>query len=255
MSRFPRVDTRGYVRSPRWGVPYRVDMADLAHDLDRFYKILHRRTCACEPRTFDECHGRMIWPKHGIYFIYENGELRMDGSHRVVRVGIASVLWRRIQQHRGTANGGNHRSSAFRKQVGRAILVQRPELSIASWDSPRAHSTPETRRREVPLEQEVSRVMQSMSLLYFEPDAKLPRDQAVFIEAHAIALLSRACIERLESPSKTWLGNWSPIERVAHGGLWNSDHVGSQYDPAFLDALDQLMRTHSKSSRSTIGRS
>ena len=73
----------------------------------------------------------------GVYFFFEDREVRGDGSSRVVRVGThaltatskATTLWGRLRQQRGHLAGrdpgsGNHRASVFRRRVG-AALIQR----------------------------------------------------------------------------------------------------------------------------------
>jgi hypothetical protein len=76
------------------------------------------------PRLPRKCHGADDWPREGVYFLFETGEVRADGRDRVVRLGThaltatsQAVLWGRLRQHRGHvagthADGGNHRASA-----------------------------------------------------------------------------------------------------------------------------------------------
>ena len=83
-------------------------------------------------RTLARSSGRMDWPYRGVYFFFENGEMRSGSGRgpRVVRVGThglkigtKSSLWTRLRTHRGaTASGrGNHRGSIFRLLVGEAL--------------------------------------------------------------------------------------------------------------------------------------
>ena len=60
------------------------------------------------PRRLADSHGSDGWPRHGVYFFYEPGETRADGTDRVVRVGTHALtatsqatLWGRLRQHRG----------------------------------------------------------------------------------------------------------------------------------------------------------
>ena len=91
--------------------------------LDHFYELL------------GELEGGLGWPKRGVYFFFEPGELREDGrtprGDRVgthgLKAGSRSTLWGRLRQHRGSlggelAGGGNHRGSVFRLHVGSALL-------------------------------------------------------------------------------------------------------------------------------------
>ena len=78
-------------------------------DLDRLYGLLAElRERLGGYKYLRDCNGRMSWPKRGVYFIFEDGELREDGhTPRVVRVGTHAVsagsrttLWNRLSQHR-----------------------------------------------------------------------------------------------------------------------------------------------------------
>jgi hypothetical protein len=61
------------------------------------------------------------------------------------------------------------------------------------------------------------------------------------IERNSIALLSNYRKPRLDAASQNWLGHHCNRERVRESGLWNSNHVDEQYDPAFLDRLEHLL--------------
>ena len=62
-----------------------------------------------------------------------------------------------------------------------------------------------------------------------------------YIERNTIALLSNFDKPSLDPPSRNWLGLWCSRKRVRASGLWNSNHVSEDYDPAFLDTLDRLV--------------
>src|SRR5262245_42103503 len=116
------------------------------YDLDRLHAILgDLRNRLGGFRTLSESHGRMVWPARGVYFFFEPGEFREDGSTpRVVRVGTHAVpsgsqtkLSSRLSQHRGhltgtLPGGGNHRGSIFRLHVGTALLNANPERYAAA---------------------------------------------------------------------------------------------------------------------------
>src|SRR6476620_8958895 len=103
---------------------------DRLTDLGQFYEIFHRldKTIGGSHRL-TECSGKMPWPSHGVYFFFEDGEVRSDSGvgPRVVRVGTHALtatsrttLWNRLSQHRGVTKtgAGNHRGSIFRLIVG-----------------------------------------------------------------------------------------------------------------------------------------
>ncbi len=218
--------------------------------LQRFYSILAALVERQGVRILGECSGRLSWPRRGVYFFMENGENRTDTGTglRIVRVGThalksgsATQLWTRLSQHRGQnkSGGGNHRGSIFRLIVGAALTGQRG-YEYSTWGvgstAPR-----EIRASEFPLECEVSRVIGAMPFLWVgvddEPGASSLRG---YIERNAIALLSNFSRPPLDPPSAGWLGHHSDRERVRKSGLWNSNHVEENYDPAFLDRLEQL---------------
>ena len=104
-------------------------------DADEFYRILDQLAARLGgPRRLRDCTGSSGCPPQGVYFFYEDGENRADGSRRVVRVGTHALtatskatLWGRLRQHRGqlagrNPGGGNHRASVFRRHVGAALI-------------------------------------------------------------------------------------------------------------------------------------
>lgn len=202
-------------------------------------------------RRLKDCGGRLAWPRRGIYFFQERGELRAGPGEelRIVRVGTHALkagsrttLWNRLSQHKGTnrSGGGNHRGSIFRLIVGTAIM-QRDDLKFPTWGS--GSSAPrEVCDSEVPLEQQVSRTIGEMPFLWLaiedDPGAASLRG---YIERNSIALLSNFGRHPIDPPSPGWLGHHSNRDRVRSSGLWNQNHVDEAYDPAFLDILSRLV--------------
>jgi hypothetical protein len=98
-------------------------IARLAH-LQRFYDLIDvlRRRLGGE-RTLADVQACHDLPRRGVYFFFEQSEVRSDSGYgsRIVRVGTHalhagswSTLRQRLEQHRGTlADGGNHRGSIF----------------------------------------------------------------------------------------------------------------------------------------------
>jgi hypothetical protein len=229
-----------------------VTAARRAH-LDSFYRLLAdlaRREHG--PRRLASCTGRDGWPRHGVYFFFEDGEIRVDGTSRVVRVGTHALrptdqttLWGRLRQHRGriggrNPGGGNHRASIFRRHVGTA-LIQRDHLPGAlldSWAS--SHPSPGWTEAEDQLERAVSQHIRAMSVLWLavptRPDGS--SDRAV-IERNSIALLSCATGSP-DTASPGWLGHDATSRNVRQSGLWNSNHIDETYQPRFLELLASL---------------
>jgi len=138
--------------------PGQADRGARQADTAEFYRILDvlaRRQGG--PRCLADCGGEDGWPRQGVYFFYEGGEIRADGTGRAVRVGTHALtitsrttLWERLRQHRGrNPGGGNHRASVFRRHVG-AALIRRSNAGddlLASWLS-RHHPSAELADRE-----------------------------------------------------------------------------------------------------------
>lgn len=187
--------------------------------------------------------GRDTWPQHGVYFFYDNGERRADGSARIVRIGTHALtprsqtsLWTRLSQHRGNLTGtnpggGNHRTSIFRLHVGTA-LIQRdlhpPEL-LDSWLAKRVD--PRWAQAERELERQVSSVIGALPFTWLAvPTAPDGSSHRGYIEHNAIALLAQH--NRLTgAASASWLGLHAHNADVRGSGLWNVNHSTSATTP------------------------
>ena len=226
-------------------------MSRLDH-IEQFYSILgalEKRLSGV--RRLSGCSGRMSWPGRGIYFFMEPGEVRTDTGTglRVVRVGTHALkdnsnttLWNRLSQHKGSARsgGGNHRGSIFRLIVGTA-LIERDALEYPTWDNRQGSAPREVREREQPLEKAVSKVIGNMPFLWLAiEDEPGPDSLRGYIEQNSISLLSNYGKHPVDPPSGSWLGHHCSREKVRISGLWNSNHVEENYDPAFLDTLVSL---------------
>lgn len=214
----------------------------------RFYELLQDLALRLGgTRTLADC-AATDWPAHGVYFFFEPGQLRVDGTPRIVRVGTHALrptshttLWTRLAQHRGQVagerpGGGNHRGSVFRHHVGTALLASGswPEHIAATWRQLKVDRT--ARQAEYPLERAVSDHIGKMPLVWLPVTDRHLRG---LIERNSIALLScrSGCHDQ---PSHTWLGLAADNHKVRTSGLWNSHHVDDHYEEAFLDELQRL---------------
>jgi hypothetical protein len=152
---------------------------------NRFYRLLDELAGReGGPRRLRDCTGADGWPRRGVYFFYEDGELRADGSPRVVRVGThaltatsGTTLWDRLRQHRGrlggrNPGGGNHRASIFRGHVGTALIEVRqwPDGLLEAWNG--RHRFPAWAALEDQVELQVSRYIGAMPFLWLAvPDS------------------------------------------------------------------------------------
>lgn len=223
-------------------------------DLDRLYGLLEQlRARVGGVRYLAESDGRMGWPKRGVYFFFEPGELREDGrTARVVRVGTHAVsagskstLWGRLSQHRGrVAGGGNHRGSIFRLHVGSALLARHPErygVARTSWGIASSADRP-TVEGEHELERDVSAYIGRMAFLWLEADDE-PGTGSVrsLIERNVVGLLSNYERQAVDASSAGWLGRSAARAEVRGSGLWNVNYVAGGYDRAGLDAFERLV--------------
>ena len=209
-------------------------------------------------RILAECHGRMDWPKRGVYFFFEQGEPRTtsgEGS-RVVRVGTHALksgskatLWNRLRQHRGKLGGrnpgsGNHRGSVFREHVGTA-LIEKDNWSgeiAGNWGG--SNAPRQIKDAEVPLEREISKYIGSMPFIWLEiDDEPSPDSIRGVIERNTISLLSNFCEQSdpIDPASDNWLGKFAKSDDIKQSGLWNVNHVRECYEPDFLILLDELV--------------
>jgi hypothetical protein len=183
----------------------------------------------------------------------ENGESRSHTGEglRIVRVGThalklgsKSTLWVRLSQHKGQekSGGGNHRGSIFRLIVGTA-LAQKSDQALPTWGQG-STAKGDIRKGEEAMEQEVSQTIRRMPFLWLTVhDAPNPESLRGYIERNAIALLSNYQRPPIDPPSQKWLGYSCNRERVRASGLWNQNHVDEDYDPVFLDTLENLVET------------
>lgn len=232
------------------------------------YDVLSEAECLIGgKKVLSACHGRLPWPTHGIYFFFENGELRReslvhgqrDSRHsqqkmRVVRVGTHALfagsrttLWSRLRSHRGSVNGnGNHRGSIFRLLLGEALMARDGIVlpDPANW-SVGASAPANVRLTEQPLERCVSQHLCEMPFVWLSVPEMADR---IEIESYCIALLSNYNQNyKIDFPSRhapplpeEWLGFFSPRSPISESGLWNQDHVSDHTDgfciPGFVNS-------------------
>ena len=231
-------------------------------DIQHFYQLLDiLEDKVGGKRVLAKCNGRMNWPKRGVYFFFETGEIRSTSGEgpRVVRVGTHALktgskttIWKRLSQHQGVQRdgGGNHRGSVFRLHVGTA-LINRDHWDdhIASTWGKGANAPKEVRQSEKPLEQAVSRHIGNMPFLWLKvTDEPGPESDRGLIERNSIALLSNFCGNSnpripIDPASDKWLGKFAKSSDIKQSGLWNVNHVRECYDPNFLDLLESYIRS------------
>jgi hypothetical protein len=89
-----------------YGFKERTSRVSRQDDLNRFNDLLRElRGRIGGARMLSQCDGRMTWPQRGVYFFFEQGEMRSNSGteQRVVRVGTHALtatsrttLWNRL---------------------------------------------------------------------------------------------------------------------------------------------------------------
>lgn len=232
---------------------YALFMTQRLSDIGRFYQLLGllEQTIGGS-RTLASATGKLVWPKRGVYFFFEDGETRSDSGTgpRIVRIGThalnkgsSTTVWGRLRGHRGSVHpsGGNHRGSIFRLIVGTALMERDGDV-CPTWDDRRANAPREVRDAERTMEAKVSEAICAMPFVWLPVDDEAgPQSERGIIERGSISLLSNWNRKPIDPPSSDWLGRRCSRERIRQSGLWNSNHVDEIYDPVFLDRFHRLV--------------
>jgi len=72
------------------------------------------------------------------------------------------------------------------------------------------------------------------------PDEPGPENKRAFLERNLIGLLAGSRCPA-DPPSEQWLGRHSPHHGIRHSGLWNLDHLDSEYSPQALDVFERYV--------------
>lgn len=160
-------------------------------------------------------------PENGIYILFEKGEFA-HSTNRIVRIGTHTgdnQLRSRLNQHFIKENKDR---SIFRKNIGRALLnkdkdpfLEKWELDLTTRNAKNQYSNSVDFNKQKEIEKRVTKQIQdNFSFVVFQIDEKVKRLE---FEAKIISTVS-LCEEC--KPSKNWLGNFSPKEKIRKSGLW-----------------------------------
>lgn len=168
-------------------------------------------------------------PKNGVYFFFEKGE-KYKQFDRIVRIGTHDGdknLPSRLVEH---LNDENKDRSIFRKNIGRAILNKNNDSFLICWEqdlttreAKDTYSSSIDFEKMKRIENQVSEYMRNnLSFSVFEVATKENRH---YMEK---LLIERVSEEKLFSPSKDWLGNCSPEEKVRSSGMWLKQYLSKE---------------------------
>lgn len=183
-------------------------------------------------------------PANGIYILFEK---RQSGHHgdRIVRVGThtgANQLRSRLRQHFLNENKDR---SIFRKNIGRVLLTQNNDSFIRFWEldlttrkAKEKYSSSIDFAYQENIEAQVSEYIQSnLTFCVFEVNNK---EERLEVESKIISTVSwcKAC-----KPTKGWLGNQSPKEKIVKSGLWLVNELyKTPFDALGVEQLSKLMK-------------
>ncbi len=203
---------------------------------------VHKLTNQLERHIFPFKENKI--PLNGIYILFQKGE---DGHHknRIVRVGThtgENQLRSRLKQHFLNENKDR---SIFRKNIGRAILSQRNDPFLKFWEldlttrkAKEKYSTLVDLDYQKSIEKQVTHYIQgNCSFAVFEVKSK---EERLDVESKLISTISW-CDEC--NPSKSWLGNSSPKEKIVKSGLWLVNELyKTPFDAIGIEHLSKLIK-------------
>ena len=183
-------------------------------------------------------------PSNGIYILFEKGE---NGHHgdRIVRVGThtgANQLRSRLKQHFLKENKDR---SIFRKNIGRALLTRANDPFIKFWEldlttrkAKEKYSASIDFAYQQVLEGQVSEYIQSnFTFCVFKVNSK---EERLEVESKIISTVSwcEAC-----KPTKDWLGNHSPKNKIVKSGLWLVNELyKTPFDSTGVERLSKIVK-------------
>lgn len=170
-------------------------------------------------------------PKNGIYILFEKSEYGHE-NNRIVRIGThekSNRLQSRIKNH---FEEEDKNKSIFRKNLGRAMLNSENSGYLNIWNLKNDSQTRD-KEFEKKIERDITNYIQNnFSFVLISEDSK---DKRLYLESKLISTVSGCPICK---PSKDWLGNRSPIDKIRKSGLWQKQ--GLYKTPLSSEDLDYI---------------
>jgi len=221
-------------------------------DVMHFYNLISEVEKKFPKRKLgDLLNSSLKMPLQGVYFFFENGELRdCSKEQRVVRIGTHAAqakskasIKQKLSHHKGPESlYGNHRASVFRELIGYSV-INKQNLTIKSWGIRKEKSNLAVIQSEKFLEKQVSEYIRNMNFMILEVpgDSSKDNDRAI-IERNSIALLSNYNRIPINAPSVDWMGNLCLKPKIIESGLWNSNYVElCSIEPNFFELMEKYM--------------
>lgn len=196
----------------RWFDQHTIKENNLCIELHKFFNEQKRYTFPFDSKEL---------PENGIYVLFEKGET-FNGMDRIVRVGThtgQNNLRSRLEQHFMNENKDR---SIFRKNIGRALLNRDNDPFLEQWNldlttkaNKEKYSSEIDFEKQKEIEKKVTEYMQkNFSFCVIPVDIK---EERLNYEEYVISTVS-GCKEC--RPSASWLGQYSPVEKIRKSGMW-----------------------------------
>jgi hypothetical protein len=167
-------------------------------------------------------------PLNGIYILFEAGE-SAHSAERIVSAGTHTGddnLRNRLEEHFVKEKKDR---SIFRRNIGRAILNKNQDPFLDFWDldltTRKARNKYTNQNSEMEKQKDVEKevttyIRNNFSFITIEIE-----DKATRLELKSKIISTVSLCERCK-PSETWLGNYSPKEKIRESGLWVVNDLG-----------------------------
>lgn len=183
---------------------------------DQLHQLFHQRPIYSFPFNIDDI------PLNGVYLFIENGEIAHE-KNRIVQIGAhtgKNQLPSRLMEH---FTHENKDRSIFRKNIGRAILNRERDPFLVAWEldlTPQAASENYQYLIDFKKKKQIEKlvthtIQQNFRFVVFQVEDKNERMKWKNKIISTVSLCSEC------GPSKEWLGNYSPVEKIRESGLWN----------------------------------
>lgn len=190
---------------------------------------------------YDKKNLKEITESNGLYVLFEKGE-KYNNLDRIVRVGSHDGNDRLIKRLGNHFNSKIHRTSIFRKHIGRCILNIENNEYLEHWNRPfKSKIEKEIHGEFVDLEYEkiyeelvTSHINANLSFaLIPKIFDKLKRDR---IEEGLISSLNQS---NMKISSENWLGNFHPDLRIRNAKIWNIEYL--KHQPLSISEFRELI--------------